>query len=142
MQHRSRVAAGLAAELVFAFLPLLVILLVFYRAGRAGDWVYSTEWAFAAAILFGQSIVKFMSGLSRGGRAAAGPVALTLALLLVFGLVPALFILTVSLTTPQGEQPLSVGFTVAQIALFVAASAAYLILGTIGETWNPQTPDR
>ena len=61
----------------------------------------SAEWSFGAAILFGQSLVRFVSGLVRGGTAATGSVALVLALLIVFALAPSLLVLYMTLQTTE-----------------------------------------
>jgi len=66
MSQRTRVLAGLAAEVSIAVLPLLVILLVAGQARQVGHFFSSPEWSFGAAIFFGQTLVKFVSGLVRG----------------------------------------------------------------------------
>jgi hypothetical protein len=133
---RRQAAASLSAELAFTLLPLLLILMVLFHAGRPADWWSSAEWSFAAAILFGQALVKLMTGLSRGGQAAAGSVALTVALILVFGLAPSLFVLTHVLIANEGAHQPAFWLRAAQIVLFVIAALAYLALGIIGETWR------
>jgi len=136
MSKRIRIVAGLAAEVVFTILPLLVVLMVLLHAQRATHFFAAPEWSFGAAILFGQALVKFVSGLSREGSAATGPVALLVALLVVFGLVPSLFVLymTLQVVVIHGEPGRWLqGF---QVVLFVGAIAMYLILGTVGETWS------
>lgn len=130
------IVAGLAAEVAFAVLPLLVVLMVLAYANHSTRLFMSPEWSFGAAILFGQSLVKFVSGLARGGRAATGPVALVLALLIVFGLVPSLLVLYMTLhTTEMNEHPPR-WLQLFQVVLFCGAGAMYLLLGTIGEMWN------
>jgi hypothetical protein len=96
----------------------------------------SPEWSFGAAILFGQSLMKFVSGLARGGKAAKGPVALVLALLIVFGLVPSLLVLYITLQTTEAKLDPSRWLQFFQVVLFSGGVAMYLLLGTVGELWT------
>lgn len=136
MSKRSRIFAGLAAEIVFTILPLLVVLMVLLHAHRATHFFGAPEWAFGAAILFGQTLVKFVSGLARGGSAATGPVALLVALLVVFGLVPSLFVLYITLEMLVAQHEPGRWLQISQVVLFLGAVAMYLVLGTVGETWS------
>jgi len=93
MPERGSILAGLAAEVSFAVLPLIVVLMVCIHLGSPSNFLASPEWSFGASILFGQTLVKFVSGLTRGAQAATGPVALAVALLVVFAIVPSLIVL-------------------------------------------------
>ena len=142
MRHKRRILSGLLAEIAFAGLPLLIVLMVLLRYER-GDHIWSApEWAFGAAILFGQALVKFMTGLAHGGKAAHGPVALAITLIIVLGLAPSLLVLTLILMAREGSpvQPAEVatGLCVAQIVWFLAAAATYVMFGAVGEAWREQ----
>ena len=134
-QRRNQAMAGVASELLFAGLPLVGVFLVFVYLGRPERWAHSAEWAFGAAILFGQTVVKFTSGVSRGGAAAA-PVALATTLLIVAGLAPSLLVLTMVLLASESQHEPEVWLRRAQVGLFVVASCCYFVLGTIGELWR------
>lgn len=136
MSERGRVVSGLAAEVAFAVLPLLVVLMVLAHADHSRRIFMSPEWSFGAAILFGQSLMKFVSGLARGGKAAKGPVALVLALLIVFGLVPSLLVLYITLQTTEAKLDPSRWLQFFQVVLFSGGVAMYLLLGTVGELWT------
>lgn len=136
MSERGRILSGLAAEVAFAVLPLLVVLVVLAHAEHSTRLFMSPEWSFGAAILFGQSLVKFVSGLARGGKAATGPVALVLALLIVFGLVPSLLVLHMTLQTTEAKGDPSRWLQFFQVFLFCGGAAMYMLLGTVGEMWN------
>lgn len=136
MTERGRVLSALIAEIVFAILPLIVVLMVAVQFGRASSWFASSEWAFGAAILFGQSLAKFVVGLTRGDRAAGGPVALAVALLIVFGIAPALILLVMNLIAFEGGGGPEEWLQMAQVSAFVLASVAYLVFGTVGELWG------
>ncbi|HKD81517.1 MAG TPA: hypothetical protein VKH81_17625 [Candidatus Angelobacter sp.] len=136
MSERPKVVSGLTAEVAFAILPLLVILMVFLTMHNLSSFFASPEWSFGAAILFGQSFIRFVTGLVHGGKAAQGPVALIIAVLLVFGLTPSMVSLVVILQSGETHSPLSIWMQVLQVALFAFASVAYVVLGTVGEEWN------
>ena len=138
-QARNRIIYGLAAEVAFTILPLVVVLIV-VSATQWSRLFASPEWSFGAAILFGQSLVRFSTGLLRGAAAAGGPVALTVALVIVFGLVPSLIVLSLTLQSAEIYSP-HTGFSLeqwlhaAQVVLFGLAALTYLTLGTIGEVY-------
>jgi choline-glycine betaine transporter len=138
MSERSRILSGLSAEVVFAALPLFVVLIVLAHADHSRRLFMSPEWSFGAAILFGQSLTKFVSGLTRGGKAARGPVTLVLALVIVFGLVPSLLVLYITLQTVEAKTDPSRWLQFFQVILFCGAAAMYLLLGAIGELWGRQ----
>ena len=140
MSHRAHVASGLAGEVAFAVLPLLAVLMVLLYTDHSRRIFSSPEWTFGAAILFGQAVVKFVAGLARAGAAAPGPVALVDALLVVFGLVPSLLVLTMTLHSSElGKDP-SRWLQASQVVLFCGAAVMYMILGTIGEEWSGGGP--
>ena len=129
---------GLLAEIVFAILPLLVVSMVMAEFRRPGGVLASPEWSFAAAILFGQSIVRFMAGFAHGGRAKPGPVALAVALVIVLGLTPSLTVLSAILRAEAGAPHGGPDgwFVCAQILLFVGSVGTYLVLSAVGEAWR------
>ncbi len=162
MSARGRIIAGLGAEVSFAILPLLVVAIVLIHQGPLLNLFASPEWSFGAAILLGQALVKFVSGFVQGGRAPRGSFTLAVALLIVFGLVPALVVnaMTVMATEatirpadlkrlPQSasdssqtnsSQPNSrreggptPGLQISQVLLFGIGVLAYILLGAVGE---------
>ena len=138
--ERRRILSGLGAEVTFALLPLLVVLMVMIYAGRFPLLFSSPEWSFGAAILFGQAVVKFVAGLARAGAAAPGPVALVVTLVVVFGLVPSLIILTMLLLSAESLRCPALWLEASQILLFFCAAILYLVLGTVGEEWGKADP--
>lgn len=168
MSNRSRIISGLGAEVSFAVLPLLVVSIVLFHQGPFVNLFASPEWSFGAAILFGQALVKFVSGFALSGRAPIGSFTLTVALLIVFGLVPSLVVnaMTVMATEAVGRPAESrssvtgvdlaptsgaktsedkrpeptVGLQVSQVILFVASSLIYILLGTVGEVVAERRP--
>jgi hypothetical protein len=133
-----RMWSGLAAEIMLATLPLLVITFVLLHLKRSSGLFASPEWSFGAAILFGQTLAKFVGGLVSSGKAAPGPVSLILVSMIVFGIVPSLLVLVVTLQATEEHLEVSYWIRSGQVVLFVAAAASYMILGAVSEKWSSE----
>jgi hypothetical protein len=121
---------GQMAELSFFLLPFMIISIINLSKG---DWVkliQTGDWALASTLLFGQTIVKIVMGVA--AREQSFPhqnYGLITALIIVFGLVPSITILTLF----QINNELSLGLIILQFLLLVLAVATFLTFGTIGQ---------
>ncbi len=130
--HNQNVMCILLTELLFVFLPLVVLLIVFALATSGFAKVFSkTEWAFVTAILFGQSIIKIVGGLlsSQATVHWQRPV-LLIAGIIVIGLVPSLVVMTLIAVSP--EPPLSLIIT--QLVLFILSVTCFFLFGGVGQS--------
>ncbi|HEY2321610.1 MAG TPA: hypothetical protein VGJ82_01990 [Thermoanaerobaculia bacterium] len=125
--------AGVAAELMFALLPLLVVAIIMVYRGESSRVFTSAEWSFGSAILCGQALVKFVSGLARARQPNWHRVAFAVAALFVFGVVPALTVLALMILSEKSPQ---VWLDRAQIVVFLLSMAEFFIFGTIGDLWH------
>jgi len=139
---RNKPAFGEAAvsalpELTFAILPLLVLTLVFVYLGEDVPKILaSPEWSFGSAVLFGQAIVRFVSGMIQSGKAKSEMVALVVSMLLVLGLVPSLAVLALVLHAAEGpSQAVPKWLVDAQVVQFVGGIIVYLWFGGMGGLW-------
>jgi hypothetical protein len=139
---------GLIAEVCFAVLPLIVMLMVSLDLKEPQHWFASPEWSFGSAILFGQALVKLVAGLVRGGF-DPGRVTLVFALCILFGLTPSFFLLHMVLrseaTCPYVKPALWI--EVSQILWFAAGAVSYIVLAAVGEdraasAEEPRDPNR
>ena len=90
----------LISEIIFTILPLIVIAIVLSYQNKTSQIFYNTEWIMMAIILFGQSIVKFSSGISNSSRKFRWQlVALIITIIISFGLIPSIVILIINLLT-------------------------------------------
>jgi len=122
--------ATLWAELLFVFLPFLITALALSYKENIISIFYVPEWALAAAILTGQTVVKFISGLMRyGENINLGAVALAASGLIVLLLAPSLAILSFILVSSTPVLWLGI----LQIVLFCISVFVYLLLGKISE---------
>jgi len=124
-------------DLLFVLLPLFVLLIVManeYTSTKS--LLESPEWSFAAAILYGQSVFKWMAaavdaiGSGDDGRRWA-PSAGVVATIIVLGLVPSLVILSLVLTNiPPGRRlvALQISEFLGGVVAFVGTGVAIRIL--------------
>ena len=122
--------ATLWAELLFVFLPFLITILALSYKKSIISIFYVPEWALAAAILTGQTVVKFISGLMKyGENINLGAVALVISGLIVLLLAPSLAILSFMLVSPTPVLWLGI----VQIVFFCISVYMYLLLGKVSE---------
>ena len=138
MSERNSILCGLAAEVLFTILPLLLVFGVLFHVHNSRRLFTYPEWSFGAAILFGQALVKFVSGLMRGSTVAIGPVVLAVVLIIVLGLAPSLLVLTLTLLSwePTNVPGPATWLQVVQVILFFLGGLAYMVLGTVGEMYQ------
>lgn len=123
---------------MFVLVPLVVLTMVYLAGGKTTHTVLeSPEWAFGASILFGQSIIKLVSGAIRLGTEKWETIVLIVAIVMVLGLVPSLIVLALILTNEPPNETL----LIAQLILFVIGSIAFFILGALGHYGLFHDPD-
>jgi len=133
---REGVLPTLIAELLFILLPFVVSGIVFSYKGTFTRLLYMSEWSLAASVLFGQGLVKYVSGILHGviategrGKISREVVAVMISITIVFGLVPSLLVLSLVLIADEPSR----GLAVAQLILFILGLLAYFLLAGIGE---------
>lgn len=120
----------LVSEMLFTTLPLIVIAIVRSYQNQFELIFYNTEWAMMSIILFGQSIVKFSSGVANSNLKFRWQlVSLIMSLIIIFGLVPSIIILIINLLNPT---PLF-SLHLAQIILFIISIITFFIVGYLGQ---------
>ena len=120
----------LSSELIFTLLPIIILLIVRSYENNFSKVFYNTEWSIISIILFGQSIVKFSSGIANSKETFRWQlVALVISLIIVFGLIPASIILVLNLTSSN----IDFGMGVLQIIMFIVSVLTYYFIGAIGQ---------
>jgi len=117
----------LFSEYLFVLMPFIVIAIVKAYNSSIATLLQAPDWSFAASILWGQAIVKLVSGSS------SGPViwqrsSLVVSLIIVLGLIPSLITLALILIS---EAPPSF-LIYQQIILFLLSSVIFFFVGTAG----------
>jgi hypothetical protein len=121
-----------ATEVVTALLPIVVVLMVMMYVGKPAKLFQKPEWAFGAAIFFGQSLVKLLSAMSEEHRRIrAGSIVLFSTCIIVFGLAPSLLVLVFVIHSAEVGGVVAIAYQVIQVALFVVSAAAYVIVGAV-----------
>jgi hypothetical protein len=120
----------LISEMLFTLLPLIVIGIVRSYQSKFELIFYNTEWAMMSIILFGQSIVKFSSGVANSKLKFRWQlVSMIISLIIIFGLVPSIIILIINLLNSEP----SFGLHLAQITLFISSILTFFIIGYLGQ---------
>lgn len=120
----------LISEMLFTVLPLIVISIVRSYQCKFELIFYNTEWAMMSIILFGQSIVKFSSGIANSSLKFRWQlVSMIISLIIIFGLIPSIIILIISLL--NDEKMFWLHF--AQITLFILSIITFFIVGYLGQ---------
>ncbi|RJP78601.1 MAG: hypothetical protein C4522_12560 [Desulfobacteraceae bacterium] len=117
------------SEFLFIVFPFVVIFIISLYISDTKPFIAKPEWAVAASILFGQSLVKWVSGIAAQKKSAVvSRVAFVVTLVIVCGLLPSIIVLTLLLITPSSPTWLNL----TQIALFIIATVVFFLLGGLG----------
>lgn len=120
----------LTSEFLFTLLPIIILLIVRSYENDFSAIFYNTEWSIISLILFGQSVVKFSSGISNSkAKFRWQLVALVISIIIIFGLIPSSIILVINLSSKS----CSFGMYIAQIILFVISCITFFIVGALGQ---------
>ncbi|HZY37256.1 MAG TPA: hypothetical protein VFE53_11435 [Mucilaginibacter sp.] len=123
-------SSAILAELCFIILPFIVILIVNFTKGEESKLLQTSDWALAATLLYGQTIVKMIMGVaSQAHEFHYQNWGFISALIIVFGLVPSITVLTIF----QIYSRLSAWLVIIQFMLFGIAIIVFVIFGTIGQ---------
>ncbi len=127
--HRKAAMYAILGDLLFIVLPLVVISIVDVSVGRSlFAIIESPELSFGSAVLFGQTIIKVVSGFAHTKPTGAEQPVFIIALIIVFGLVPSLVVLALLLSVI----PVPKGLELAQAAIFVLGVIVFGLFGVNG----------
>lgn len=120
----------LTTEFIFTLLPIVILLVVRSYESDLRGLFYNTEWSIISLILFGQSIVKFSSGITNSkSKFCWQLVALVISLIIVVGLIPSSIVLVVILLSDECCKVMYI----AQLVLFVLSCFCFFIIGALGQ---------
>ncbi len=127
--HRIAAMYAILGDLLFIVLPLVVISIVDVSIGRSLFAIVETpELSFGSAVLFGQTIIKVVSGFAYTKPTGAEQPVFIIALIIVFGLVPSLVVLALLLSVNQ----IPYGLQLAQACMFALGVIVFLFFGVRG----------
>ncbi|MBC5864637.1 hypothetical protein [Flavobacterium turcicum] len=130
MKLEKNIVYVLTSEILFTILPLLILLIVRSYENKLELIFFNTEWSIMAIILFGQSIVKFSSGISNSNLKFRWQlVSLIISIIIIFGLIPSIVILIINLLAK--ENLYSMYFL--QIIMFVLSICTFFLIGYLGQ---------
>ncbi|WP_394752246.1 hypothetical protein [Crenothrix sp.] len=124
--HQKAALYALLADLLFIVLPLVVISIVDVSVGRSlFAIIESPELSFGSAVLFGQTIIKVVTGFAHSKPTGAEQPVFIIALIIVFGLVPSLVVLALLLSIT----PIPYELQLAQAFIFSLGIVVFLFFG-------------
>ncbi|MGZ8183017.1 MAG: hypothetical protein ACXWT1_13750 [Methylobacter sp.] len=127
--HRIAAMYAILGDLLFIVLPLVVISIVDVSIGRSLFAIIETpELSFGSAVLFGQTIIKVVSGFAYTKPTGAEQPVFIIALIIVFGLVPSLVVLALLLSI----DPIPYGLQLAQACIFALGVIVFFLFGVKG----------
>ena len=127
--HRKAATYAIFGDLLFIVLPLVVISIVDVSVGKSiFALMESPELSFGSAVLFGQTIIKVVSGFAHSKPSGAEEPVFIIAMIIVFGLVPSLVVLALLLSIT----PISHGLQIAQVCIFVQGVIVFFKFGVKG----------
>lgn len=127
--HRKAAFYALLGDLLFIVLPLVVITIVDLSVGRSlFAIIESPELSFGSAVLFGQTIIKVVSGFAHTKPSGAEQPVFFIALIIVFGLVPSLIVLALLLSI----NPIPYELKLAQACIFALGVITFFFFGVTG----------
>jgi hypothetical protein len=127
--HRKAATYAIFGDLLFIVLPLVVISIVDVSVGKSLNALIETpELSFGSAVLFGQTIIKVVSGFAHSKPSGAEQPVFVVAMIIVFGLVPSLVVLALLLSI----NPVPYGLQLAQAVIFALGVIVFFIFGVTG----------
>ncbi|WP_347986552.1 hypothetical protein [Methylomonas sp. AM2-LC] len=127
--HRKAATYAIFGDLLFIVLPLVVISIVDVSVGKSLFALIETpELSFGSAVLFGQTIIKVVSGFANSKPSGAEQPVFVVAMIIVFGLVPSLVVLALLLSI----NPAPYGLQLAQAIIFAFGVIVFFIFGVTG----------
>ena len=124
----SEALAATASELLFILLPFVVIAVVLWSRDKLPEVTSRPDFPLAAALLFGQAVVKLISGAIKHGHARGPMVRLAVAAGIVFGLTPSLVVLVIDLLSATER-----GSSILHMILFGTALIYFVVFSWLGE---------
>lgn len=118
----------LVSEYLFILVPFLVIIIVKIFNNSLETIFEAPDWSFAASILWGQTIVKLVSGGS-AGDVVWQRMTLIISAIFVLGLIPSLVTLTIILIADSPP----IFHVYLQLFLFITSSIIYFLAGSAGQ---------
>ncbi|MEC4749573.1 hypothetical protein [Methylomicrobium sp. Wu6] len=137
--NRKAATYAIFGDLLFIVLPLVVISIVDVSVGKSLFALIQTpELSFGSAVLFGQTIIKVVSGFANSKPSGAEQPVFVIAMIIVFGLVPSLVVLALLLSIT----PIPYGLQIAQACIFAQGVIVFFTFGVTGHAQSLRHENR
>ena len=120
-------------ELLFSTLPLIIILILHIALKKPiKEIYYSTDISFISVAVFGQTVIRFMSGIAKSQTKKNWQrIAFISSLLFILGVVPSVSYLIII----YSNEVVSKAVYFLQFMWFIFSISAYWVIGTIGQMY-------
>lgn len=116
-------------DILFTLAPLIILFIIKINKESFESFLKAPDVSFVNMILFGQSLVRFVSGTTKTRKNVNWQlISLILTILIVLGLFPSAIILTLILLNPFSSD-----FIIWQWGIFIFALLANFIIGSVGQ---------
>ena len=130
MKQTKKSNLSLLSELLFTILPIIIIVMIRLIENNYSSIFLNSEWGIISVVLFGQSIVKFSSGLSNSTKKFRWQVvALVISGIIVLGLIPSIVYLIIILTKNIESNTVYLF----QLIWFILSIITFFIVGKLGQ---------
>lgn len=132
--YKSKALLSLSAEFTFTVLPIIILFIINYSM-KDGDIISIKDFLFVSIILYGQSIVKFSSGVSNLPKKTTWQaVALAITFVISLGLVPSCILLS----SFYNKTYTSITYIISYLVILLSIFSFYFI-GFAGQYWLEQS---
>ena len=130
MSKESESKFVIVSDMLFVFAPIFILMILHFVKKDHVSIFYRADWSFASIILFGQAIVRFASGLSKGDKHYRWQIiAAIISFVIVFGLIPSAVLLALIYSTSE----YSIWVYIVQIIIFIVGCFTYYNIGACGQ---------
>jgi uncharacterized membrane protein len=130
--YNSRTFWTLLSELIFNLLPILILVVIMLDSGQ--DFFSIRDLLFVAIIFYGQSLVKFVQGLTNIiGNPRIHFIALITTSIISFGLIPSCILLVKSFSDLKSLGCTSISFSYIEFFLSILI---FFSVGFAGQYWQ------
>ncbi len=121
------------SEILFILLPIIIIIVFNLLTENRFNIFHRSEWIFAAIVFWGQSIVKFISGLIKSQKKFKWQnIGFIITLIIILGLIPSTIILLLILQLDKPNTLLSI----IQFIIFLISIIVYYCFGIISQNYT------
>lgn len=130
MNKKNKAVLVIISEIIFTVMPVLIVISIKLYKNEMSEIFKITDWSFLAIIFMGQSLIKFIIGISSNKNIKETNIIMFITtLLIVLGLIPPIIIFVmISLSTTE-----YLCLYILQAGCFILSVIIYFIIGSVSQ---------